>query len=134
MRDTASAGACPGLMTPAAQEFVGELSFQALSGHPVHTELLDAAAESGMGHIELARWADMVVVAPASADFMARLAHGHADDLAGDIGPELDGGGYEDGELFEMIYMGIPDGGMPPYSKLGAKKVWFMVNFIQERK
>jgi phosphopantothenoylcysteine decarboxylase/phosphopantothenate--cysteine ligase len=68
-------------MTPAATEFVTPLTFQALSGRPVHTTLLDESAEAGMGHIELARWADAVLVALASADFMARLAHGLADDL-----------------------------------------------------
>lgn len=69
------------VMTRAAQEFITPLTLQALSGNPVHTELLDSAAEAAMGHIELARWADLVLVAPASADFIARLAHGHADDL-----------------------------------------------------
>jgi len=69
------------VMTRGAQAFVTPLTFQALSGEPVHTELLDAAAEAGMGHIELARWADLVLVAPATADFIARLAHGLADDL-----------------------------------------------------
>ena len=68
-------------MTEAATEFVTPLTFQALSGQPVHTHLLDPAAEAAMGHIELARWADTVLVAPASADFMARLAAGMADDL-----------------------------------------------------
>ncbi len=68
-------------MTAGAQRFVAPLTFQALSGHRVRTELLDAAAEAGMGHIELARWADRVVVAPATADFLARLAQGRADDL-----------------------------------------------------
>ncbi len=68
-------------MTPAAQTFVTPLTLQALSGNPVHTELLDSAAEAAMGHIELARWADVVLVAPATADFIARLAHGHANDL-----------------------------------------------------
>ncbi len=68
-------------MTAAAQAFVTPLTFQALSGHRVHTTLLDTEAEAAMGHIELARWADAVLVAPASADFMARLAHGLADDL-----------------------------------------------------
>ncbi len=70
------------VMTAAAQEFVRPLTFQAVSGEPVHTELLNPLAEAAMGHIELARWADLVVVAPASADFLARLAHGLADDLA----------------------------------------------------
>ncbi len=68
-------------MTQAAREFVTPLTFQALSGNPVRFDLLDPNAEAGMGHIELARWADRVLVAPASANFIARLAHGHADDL-----------------------------------------------------
>lgn len=69
------------VMTGAAQQFVGALTFQALSGNPVHTTLLDPEAEAGMGHIELARWADLVVVAPATADFIARQAAGRADGL-----------------------------------------------------
>ncbi|MFO7582018.1 bifunctional phosphopantothenoylcysteine decarboxylase/phosphopantothenate--cysteine ligase CoaBC [Guyparkeria sp.] len=69
------------VMTEAATRFVTPLSFQAVSGHPVRTTLLDAEAESGMDHIALARWSDAVVVAPASADLMARLANGLADDL-----------------------------------------------------
>ena len=68
-------------MTPAATAFVAPLTFQAVSGYPVHTELLDASAEAGMGHIELARWANLILIAPASADFLARLAHGLANDL-----------------------------------------------------
>lgn len=69
------------VMTPAATEFVAPMSFQALTGRPVRTELFDAAHEAAMGHIELARWADAVLIAPASADLLARLAHGLADDL-----------------------------------------------------
>jgi len=69
------------VMTRAATEFIAPLTFQALTHRPVRTELFDATAEAGMGHLELARWADLVVVAPASADFIARLAHGRADDL-----------------------------------------------------
>ena len=69
------------VLTPAAAAFVTPLTLQAVSGRPVHQELLSAEAESGMGHIELARWADLILVAPATADFMARLAHGFADDL-----------------------------------------------------
>jgi phosphopantothenoylcysteine decarboxylase / phosphopantothenate---cysteine ligase len=69
------------VMTEAAQEFITPLTLQALSGNPVHTQLLDPAAEAAMGHIELARWADLVLIAPASADFMAKLANGHASDL-----------------------------------------------------
>lgn len=68
-------------MTSAAQQFVTPMTFQAVSGHPVRTDLWDAAAEAAMGHIELARWAQLILVAPASADFLARLAHGQADDL-----------------------------------------------------
>jgi phosphopantothenoylcysteine decarboxylase/phosphopantothenate--cysteine ligase len=69
------------VMTAAAREFIGALTFQALSGRPVRTDLWDSAAEAAMGHIELARWAEVVLVAPASADFLARLAAGRADDL-----------------------------------------------------
>ena len=69
------------VMTRAACEFVTPLTFQALSGRPVHTRLLDHDAEAGMGHISLARWSDLILIAPASADFLARLAHGLADDL-----------------------------------------------------
>jgi phosphopantothenoylcysteine decarboxylase/phosphopantothenate--cysteine ligase len=69
------------VMTAAAREFVTAATFQAVSGRPVRTDLWDAAAEAAMGHIELARWAQLVLIAPASADFLARLAAGHADDL-----------------------------------------------------
>ncbi len=69
------------VMTRAAREFVTPLTMQALTGKRVHLDLLDAEAEAAMGHIELARWADLVLVAPASADFLARAAAGRADDL-----------------------------------------------------
>lgn len=69
------------VMTDAAQQFVTPLTFQALSGHPVATELLDVSQENAMGHINLARWADMLVVAPASADIIAKFSLGIADDL-----------------------------------------------------
>ena len=69
------------VMTQGAQAFITPLTFQALSGNPVHTELLSPEAEAGMGHIELARWADLVLVAPASCDSIAKFAHGLADDL-----------------------------------------------------
>ena len=69
------------VMTQGAEAFVAPLTFQALSGEPVRTSLLDPEAEAGMGHIELAKWADQVVIAPASADFIARLAQGMANDL-----------------------------------------------------
>jgi phosphopantothenoylcysteine decarboxylase/phosphopantothenate--cysteine ligase len=69
------------IMTRAATEFVSPLTFQALSQNPVHRDLLDETAEAAMGHIELARWADAVVIAPASADSIARLTQGRADNL-----------------------------------------------------
>jgi phosphopantothenoylcysteine decarboxylase / phosphopantothenate---cysteine ligase len=69
------------VMTAGAREFVTATTFQAVSGRPVRTDLWDAAAEAAMGHIELARWADVVLIAPATADFLARLATGQADDL-----------------------------------------------------
>ena len=69
------------VMTPAASEFIRPLTMQALSGYPVHTNLLDSEAEAGMGHIELARWADLLLIAPASADFIANMVHGRADSL-----------------------------------------------------
>ena len=69
------------VMTPSAAEFITSLTFQALSGNRVHIELLDEEAEAAMGHIELARWADLVLIAPASANFIARLSQGRAEDL-----------------------------------------------------
>ncbi len=69
------------VMTRGAEEFVRPLTFQAVSGEPVHDSLLDPQAEAAMGHIELARWADVVLVAPATADVLARMSHGLADDL-----------------------------------------------------
>jgi len=69
------------VMTEGAQAFITPLTLQALSGEPVRTSLLDPEAEAGMGHIELARWADAIIIAPATADLIARLVHGMADDL-----------------------------------------------------
>lgn len=69
------------IMTKSATAFIQPLSFQALSGHAVHCELLDTEAENAMGHIELARWADVFVIAPATANTLAKFAHGLADDL-----------------------------------------------------
>ena len=69
------------VMTRAATEFITPLTLQALSGNPVHLELLDTEAEAAMGHIQLSRWADAVLIAPASADFIAKLATGQGDDL-----------------------------------------------------
>jgi phosphopantothenoylcysteine decarboxylase/phosphopantothenate--cysteine ligase len=68
-------------MTEAAQRFVGAQTFQALSHRPVRTSLWDAHAEAAMGHLELAGWAQQVIVAPATANTLAKLAHGLADDL-----------------------------------------------------
>src|SRR3546814_13014360 len=68
-------------MTAGAREFGTPLPFQALSGREVRTSLLDPPAEAAMGHIELARWPDLILIAPASADVIAKLAHGLADDL-----------------------------------------------------
>jgi phosphopantothenoylcysteine decarboxylase/phosphopantothenate--cysteine ligase len=69
------------VMSRSAQQFVAPLTFQAVSGKPVRTDLWDEGAEAAMGHIELARWADEILVAPATAEFIARLAHGFAGDL-----------------------------------------------------
>lgn len=69
------------VMTAGAKEFITPLTLQALSGHPVHHSLLDPEAEAGMGHIELAKWADFILVAPASANFIARLTSGMGNDL-----------------------------------------------------
>ncbi|PCK09970.1 MAG: bifunctional phosphopantothenoylcysteine decarboxylase/phosphopantothenate--cysteine ligase CoaBC [Alteromonadaceae bacterium] len=69
------------VMTEAAQKFITPLTMQALSGNPVSAELLDPAAEAGMGHIELAKWADLILIAPATASFMSKLAVGDASDL-----------------------------------------------------
>ena len=68
-------------MTVAAREFVGPATFQALSGHPVYSDLWDVRPDSGMAHIELTRSNDVMLIAPASADFLARLVHGRSDDL-----------------------------------------------------
>lgn len=69
------------VMTPSATEFITPLTLQALSGNPVHLHLLDTEAEAGMGHIELAKWADLVLIAPGSANFISRVASGQGDDL-----------------------------------------------------
>ena len=65
------------IMTDSAQEFIRPLTLQALTGKPVHTDLLDPKAEAAMGHIELARWADAILIAPATANFMAALKPRH---------------------------------------------------------
>ena len=79
------------VMTQSAQEFITPLTLQALSGNPVSTDLLDAEAEAAMGHIELARWADAILIAPATANTIARLSSGRADDLLSSITLAFDG-------------------------------------------
>jgi len=69
------------VMSESATRFITPLTLQALSGHPVHVDLFDAETQTGMGHIELARWADLLLIAPATANCIAKLAHGLADDL-----------------------------------------------------
>lgn len=69
------------VMTEAAGAFIGEMSLQAVSGHSVNTHLMDPAAEAAMGHIELSRWADAIIIAPATANLIAQLANGMANDL-----------------------------------------------------
>ncbi len=69
------------IMTPAAQQFITPMTFQALSAHPVRSDLFDKAAEAGMGHIELARWADLILIAPATANTIAKISQGIADNL-----------------------------------------------------
>ena len=69
------------VMTEAARHFVGAATFQAITGHPVFTDLWDERVDNGMAHIDLTRGSDAILVAPASADFMAKLVHGRADDL-----------------------------------------------------
>lgn len=69
------------VMTAAAKQFITPLTLQAVSGQPVHDDLFDLHAEAAMGHIELARWADLILIAPASANIIAKLANGFADDL-----------------------------------------------------
>ena len=69
------------ILTKGGEAFVMPMTLQAVSGEEVHSELLDTQAEAGMGHIQLAKWADIVMIAPASANTLAKLAHGFADDL-----------------------------------------------------
>ena len=79
------------VMTQSAEEFITPLTLQALSGNPVSTDLLDAKAEAAMGHIELARWADAILIAPATANTLAKLSSGRADDLLSSITLAFDG-------------------------------------------
>ncbi len=74
-----------GIITPGGQQFVTPLSVAALSEQPVYTDLFDLKNETEIGHIQLSRQADLIVVCPATADLIARMAHGHADDLASTV-------------------------------------------------
>ena len=71
------------VMTNSAKEFITPLTLQAVSGNEIHDSLLDVNAESGMGHIELAKWADIILIAPCTAETIAKITHGRADDLMG---------------------------------------------------
>ena len=73
------------VMTESAKEFITPLTLQALSGHPVHCGLLDEKAEAGMGHIELAKWADIILIAPCTAESLSKITHGRADDIMGAV-------------------------------------------------
>ena len=73
------------VMTESAKEFITPLTLQAISGNEIHDSLLDVKAESAMGHIELAKWADIILIAPCTAESLAKITHGRADDLMGSI-------------------------------------------------
>ena len=73
------------IMTESAKEFITPLTLQAVSGNEIHDSLLDLKAESAMGHIELAKWADIILIAPCTAESMAKIVHGRADDLMGAV-------------------------------------------------
>ena len=73
------------VMTESAKEFITPLTLQAVSGNKIHDSLLDVKAESAMGHIELAKWADIILIAPCTAESLAKITHGRADDLMGSV-------------------------------------------------
>ena len=73
------------VMTESAKEFITPLTLQAVSGNEIHDSLLDVKAESAMGHIELAKWADIILIAPCTAESLAKITHGRADDLMGSV-------------------------------------------------
>ena len=73
------------VMTESAKEFITPLTLQAVSGNEIHDSLLDVKAESAMGHIELAKWADIILIAPCTAESLAKITHGRADDLMGSL-------------------------------------------------
>jgi cytochrome c oxidase cbb3-type subunit 2 len=94
----------------------------------------EATATTIVGDLENPFRGDAAAIEAGKTLYLENCAACHGEDLAGDIGPELDGANYEEGELFELIYNGVTDGGMPPYAKLGSKKIWQMVNFLQGEK
>ena len=71
------------VMTESAKEFITPLTLQAISGNEIHDSLLNTEAEAGMGHIELAKWADIILIAPCTAETISKITHGRADDLMG---------------------------------------------------
>ena len=79
------------IMTESSKEFITPLTMQALSGNPVSTDLLDTEAEAAMGHIEISKWADAVLIAPCTANTLARLANGLGDDLLSSVSLAFDG-------------------------------------------
>jgi phosphopantothenoylcysteine decarboxylase/phosphopantothenate--cysteine ligase len=130
------------VMTQSAQRFVSPATFQAVSGRPTRTDLWDSAAEAAMGHIELARWAHIVLIAPASADFIARLAGGRADDLLATlclateapivIAPAMNrimwSNKATQANVATLISRGIrflgPDSGSQACGEIGAGRMW----------
>jgi len=92
----------------------------------------EAAATTIVGELVNPFKGDSAAIAAGKALYRDNCAACHAADMSGDIGPELVGANYGEEELFEIIFNGIPAGGMPPYSKIGANKVWQMVNYLQQ--
>lgn len=94
----------------------------------------EATATEIVGELKNPFLGDAAAIAAGKALYIDNCAACHGENMEGDIGPELDGSGYEENDLFEIIYTGIPDGGMPPYSKIGSSKVWQLVNYIMKGK
>ncbi len=94
----------------------------------------EATATTIVGELKNPFKGDAAAITAGKTLYIDNCAACHAEDFSGDIGPELDGAGYDENDLFEIIYSGIPDGGMPPFSNMGYTKVWQMVNYLQEEK
>ena len=92
----------------------------------------EATAPTIVGELKNPFKGDAAAITAGKTLYLDNCAACHGAKMEGDIGPELDGPGYDENDLFEIIYSGIPDGGMPPYSKLGATKIWHMVNYLQK--